>query len=327
MTLKSNKIQRNINKSKTFKKRVINFLNRTNNKNSSKNCSNEIIINHCAQTHKNNEPPRKNKRKNKTIFNTININMNNFSNFQISNNNNKELIEKKTLKKKKYYDDYQLNEMEYNEAVQLDKRPFFQMYWSILKREHMIIFLFYLDDYNIPCIKFARAFFLICTDMALNVFFFSDDSMHKIYLNYGKYNFIQQIPQIVYTTIVSQLIQVFICFLSLTDKHVYQIKDLTKIKKNEIFHILNCIRIKLLGFFLVTIILFIFYWYLISTFCEIYINTQSAFIKDSIISLITGLLYPFALYLFPCILRKIALNDSNKRLKIIYKLSYIIPIF
>jgi hypothetical protein len=163
--------------------------------------------------------------------------------------------------------------------------------------------------------------------MALNVFFFSDDSMHKIYLNYGKYNFIQQIPQIVYTTIVSQLIQVFICFLSLTDKHVYQIKDLTKIKKNEIFHILNCIRIKLLGFFLVTIILFIFYWYLISTFCEIYINTQSAFIKDSIISLITGLLYPFVLYLFPCILRKIALNDSNKRLKIIYKLSYIIPIF
>ena len=253
--------------------------------------------------------------------------MNNFSNIQINSNNNKELIEKKTLKKKKYYDDYQLNEMEYNEAVQLDKRPFFQMYWSILKREHMIIFLFYLDDYNIPCIKFARAFFLICTDMALNVFFFSDDSMHKIYLNYGKYNFIQQIPQIVYTTIVSQLIQVFIYFLSLTDKNVYQIKDLKKVKKNEIFHILNCIRIKILGFFLVTIILFIFYWYLITTFCEIYINTQSAFIKDSLISFITGLLYPFVLYLFPCILRKISLNDSNKRLKIIYKLSYIIPIF
>ena len=29
--------------------------------------------------------------------------------------------------------------------------------------------------------------------MALNTFFFSDDSMHKLFLNYGKYNFIQQI--------------------------------------------------------------------------------------------------------------------------------------
>ena len=325
--LKSDKIQRNVNKSKTFKNRVINFINVTNKKITTRNCSKEFIINHCIQIHKNNEPPRKNKKKSKTIINTININLNNFSNLQKNSNDNiKESIEAKTLKKKKYYDDYQLNEMEYNEALQLDKRTFFQMYWSILKREHTIIFLFYLDDYNIPCIKFARVFFLICTDMALNVFFFSDDSMHKIYLDYGKYNFIQQIPQIVYSTIVSQLIQVFISFLSLTDKHVYQIKDL-KIKKNEIFHILNCIRIKILGFFLVTSILFIFYWYIISSFCEIYINTQIAFIKDSIISFITGIFYPFILYLFPCILRKIALNDSNKRFKIIYKLSYIIPFF
>ena len=60
--------------------------------------------------------------------------------------------------------------------------------------------------------------------MAMNVFFFSDDSMHKVFLNYGKYNFIQQIPQIVYTTIISQLLEVFLCYLSLIDKHIYRIK-------------------------------------------------------------------------------------------------------
>ena len=46
--------------------------------------------------------------------------------------------------------------------------------------------------------------------MAMNVFFFSDDSMHKLYLNYGKYDFIQQIPQITYSTIITQIIEIFL---------------------------------------------------------------------------------------------------------------------
>ena len=163
--------------------------------------------------------------------------------------------------------------------------------------------------------------------MILNVFFFSDDSMHKIYLDYGKNNFIQQIPQFIYTTIVSQLLQIFICYLSLTDKYIYQIKGLEKKKKKKIFKILKCIKLKLIGFFTFTILLFAFYWYLISTFCAVYINTQIVFIKNSIFSFIIGLLYPFVLYLFPTILRKIALNDKKKRLEFIYKLSDVIPFF
>ena len=67
----------------------------------------------------------------------------------------------------------------------------------------------------------------------MNVFFFSDATMHKIFLNYGKYDFIQQIPQIIYSTIVSQIIEVFLCFLSMTDKYIYEIKNLKPSKKNK----------------------------------------------------------------------------------------------
>ena len=66
--------------------------------------------------------------------------------------------------------------------------------------------------------------------------------MHKLYINYGKYDFFQQIPQIVYSTIISQLIEVFLCFLSLTDKYIYQIKPLLKEgKTNNISEIIKCI--------------------------------------------------------------------------------------
>ena len=164
----------------------------------------------------------------------------------------------------------------------------------------------------------------------MNVFFFSDDSMHRLYVDYGKYNFIQQIPQIIYSTALSQALGILLCYLSLTDKHFYQIKGLEgeNINKPIIFNILKCIKYKLLVFFGFTLILFVFYWYFISSFCAVYQNTQEAFIKDSYSSFLTGLLCPFVLYLFPTILRIIALKDDiKKRFKFIYKLSEIIPIF
>ena len=227
-------------------------------------------------------------------------------------------------------DDYELNELEYLEAIELDKRPFSQIYWVLLKRNQLILFTFFsCGDYNINYVKYARFIFLVCTDMAMNVFFFTDDSMHKIYLNYGKYDFVQQIPQILYSTGLSQLLELFLCYLCFTDKHIYQIKKINNngLNKEEVLKILRCIKLKLIGFFVFTSVFFAFYWYIIACFCTVYQNTQIIFIKDSISSFLTGLIYPFVLYLFPAILRVIALNHKQKNLKCIYKLSDIIPIF
>lgn len=248
-------------------------------------------------------------------------NMNDSS--KINNLNESEIIKEEKL------DDYELSELEYLPAIELDKRPFSQIYWSTLKRNHIVLLTFFSwNDYNIYYIKFARFLFLISTDMALNVFFFTDDSMHKIYLNYGKYDFIQNIPQMIYTTAISQLIEVFLSYLSMTDKHIYQIKHLkdVKMKKTIIFQNFKCIKLKLIGFFIFTFVFFAFYWYLISCFCAVYENTQVIFIKDSISTFFTRLSYPFVLYLIPSSLRILALRDVNKKRTFIYKLSDIIPI-
>ena len=245
--------------------------------------------------------------------------------------NESEKSKSKDKKEVQQLDDFELNNLEYLEAMELDKRQFSQIYWSLLKREHIILFTFFSwNDYNIIYVKMARFIFLVATDMAMNVFFFSDDSMHKVYLNYGKYNFVQQIPQIIYSTAISQLLEVFLCFLSLTDKYFYQVKSLKNDKniKEKIFVILRCVKIKLISFFVFTFIYFAFYWYFVSAFCAVYQNTQTIYIKDSISSFLTGLLYPFVLYLIPAVLRILSLHDVNKkRLKFVYKLSDIIPFF
>ena len=165
--------------------------------------------------------------------------------------------------------------------------------------------------------------------MAFNVFFFSDDSMHKIFISYGKYDFIQQIPQITYSTIISQLIEIFLCFLSLTDKHFYEIKSLKKDEKNKMLSIVQCVKQKVTFFYIITFLMFAFYWYSIACFCAVYRNTQSAFIKDSISSFILGLLYPFILYFFPAVLRIISLRAGKVKLSCscLYKTSDLIPFF
>ena len=244
-----------------------------------------------------------------------------------SQNNN---LNESEITKEENLDDYELSDLDYLAAIELDKRPFSQIYWSNLKRNHIILLTFFsCHDYNIYYIKFARFLFLISTDMALNVFFFTDKSMHKIYLNYGKYDFVQSIPQMVYTTVISQLIEVFLSYLSMTDKHIYQIKHLKdeSMKKTIIFQSFKCIKLKLIGFFVFTFVFFAFYWYFISCFCAVYQNTQVIFIKDSISTFFSGLAYPFVVYLIPSSLRVLALKDTNKKRTFIYKLSDIIPIF
>ena len=159
------------------------------------------------------------------------------------------------------------------------------------------------------------------TDMAMNVFFFSNDSMHKIFLNYGKYNFIQQIPQILYSTIVSNLVETFLCYLSLTDKHIYEIKNsIQSHEKLQIIQILRCVQLKLITFFIFTFILYLSFWYIVAAFCAVYENTQKIFLKDVLSSFVTSLIEPFIIYLFPSALRIISLRCSKHGLKCIYKL-------
>ena len=164
--------------------------------------------------------------------------------------------------------------------------------------------------------------------MALNVFFFSDESMHNIYISGGEYNFIGQLAQMIYSTIVSQLLQIFINYLTMTDIQYYQIKELLKeknIDQKQILSVMKCVKNKIIIFYVFTFLLFIFFWYLISAFCAVYVNTQRIFITDSITSFLMGLLYPFILYLAPAGLRILSLR--KKKLKFIYSLSDKIPFF
>ena len=237
-------------------------------------------------------------------------------------NNNKDII---------IYDDYQLNHSNYEEAILLDKRGFFKTYWSILKRDDLFLYTFIsCNDYNLFYVKIEKFLFLFCTLMTINLFFFADKSIHKYYLNGVKYIFVDQIFQIAISIIITHIVEIPLCFLSMTDRYIYKIRAIPKekISGKIIFRILKEIRVKLIIFYTITLIISLFYWYAVSAFCAVYPNTQKLYIVDCLLSLVLYIIDPFIIYALLTILRVISLKSINsKKLNWLYKFSRFFPIF
>ena len=245
---------------------------------------------------------------------------------------NKERIRLNILKndsKYKSLSDQELNTLEYELALELDKRTYFQYYWSLLKRNQLLLFSFIpVYDYNIATIKIALFLLSFSLYFSINGFFFSDDTMHKVYEDKGKYGFIYRIPQIFYSTLVSTVINMILKALSLSEKNILQIKEISdlKVAKEKSKEIECCLKIKFIIFFILGLCLMIFFWYFITLFCAVYNNTQIILIRDTIISFSVSLLYPFGLNLLPGIFRMHALKAKNKDKEYIYKIGMIIAL-
>ena len=229
----------------------------------------------------------------------------------------------------KSYNDQELNTLAYELAIIIDKRTYFQYYWSLLKKKQLILFtILPANDYNLFSLKIALFLLSFSLYFTINGFFFSDETMHKIHEDNGAFNIIFRIPQILYSSIISAFINMILKLLSLSENNILELKqekDLKKAtKKSKI--IKNCINIKFIIFFILSIIFLSFFWYFISCFCAVYVNTQMILIKDTLISFSLSMIYPFELNLLPGLFRIPALRAKNKDKKLLYKISGLIAL-
>ena len=236
--------------------------------------------------------------------------------------NNKNLkINKKRIEN--IYNDFEINSLVYKEALKYDKRTYIEYYFSLLKRKQIFLFTFYINnDYNSKTIKICLLLFSFSLYYIVNTLFFNDVTMHKIYVNKGKYNLINQISNIIFSSLISSIINVILKYFSLTEKNIIEMK-FNKEKENNIT-IKKCLKIKFILFFILNFLFLILFWYYISCFCAIYKNTQFHLIKDTLISFGLSLLYPVGLCLLPGIFRIHSLRASKQDKECLYKLRSII---
>ena len=198
----------------------------------------------------------------------------------ILNNNEKELnsdVNKQKIKAIIDINDYELNSLNYKDAIKLDKRSYLQYYWSLIKAKQLLIFTFYnTKDYNSYIIKIELFLFSFALYLTVNALFFTENKIHTIYEEEGIFNFINNLPQIIYSTVISSIINFIIKTLSLTEKTILEIKQ----EKNQInldekvLKVINRLKLKFILYYIVSNVFLIFFWFYISCFCAVYRNTQ-----------------------------------------------------
>ena len=241
----------------------------------------------------------------------------------VPNNKNIEDI-KENAEKILVFNDDELNGLSYDEAKKFDHRTYCLYYISLLKTNHEIVFtFFYNSDYNSKIIKINLFIIGFTLFFAMNTLFFNDNTMHKIYEDRGTFDLLYQMPQIIYSSIISGIFKFLLTKFALTEELILNIKGnkntedldkrVTSVKKN--------IKIYFIFYFIISTIILLFFWYYISMFCAIYMNTQTHLLKDTLISYAISFISPFFIYLIPGFFRIPASTNRNAQRKYLYNCS------
>ena len=250
-------------------------------------------------------PPLKGKRKSRMNPKNHNLNITNNKYENINHNSIDELSKKESIIQKTReimaQNDEELNQLSYKFALQYDNRTYCEYYISLIKTKHNLIFtFFYSKDYNSRIIKIDLFLIDFVINFAINAFFFDDDTMHQLYEDNGKFDLIYQIPQIIYSTIISYAINALLNCFALSEDYILALKQ-NKINKNldkKKVVLYKKLKILFFSYFIISSIFLLLFWYYISMFCAIYKNTQIHLIKDTLISFGISLFSPFVFFYF-----------------------------
>ena len=321
--IRKNNLNHNFRKGNNFFNNPLsNLINKNNNKINNRNNKGKVQL-----PLKNNYLSQNLSKRQKR---TNNYNPNNL-NSRVNNKNLNTIQKKKERVRKIFeYTDEEKNLLEYNSAKKYDKRKYCGYYKSLLKTKHIFIFSFFqTNDYNARIVKIDLFFVSFAIYYTVSGLFFDDKTMHKIYVSSGSFNLEYQISKIVYSFLISVVINKIFSLLALTDGAIIKLKedknkeDSDERKKN----LENNIKIKLVFYFIISFLFLLYFWYYIAMFGTIYKNTQLHLLKDTIISFGLSMLYPFIIYLFPGFFRIPALSNGKKYRKSMYNFSKFLQLF
>ena len=217
-----------------------------------------------------------------------------------------------------------MNILKYEFAIKKDERSFLEYYWALLKRNELFFFSFFPNiDYNSRSIKLFFFFHSFSFSYTINAVFFDDSTMHKIYEEKGQYYFVHRLPQKIITSLITILVDLIIRTLSLSERNIIRIKRESEMKRAIILSkkVYKVLKIKFSLFFILTFILLLFFWYYLGCFCAVYKNTQIYLLKDTLLSYLLSLLYPFAIYFFIAAFRICSLKSEEKNKACLYNIS------
>ena len=214
------------------------------------------------------------------------------------------------------YTDEELREMDFEQALRNENRSFFRIYLAILIDEHIILNTFFTDVYlELRTIKLSFLVFSFEISFFLNALFYTDEYISEAYHNDGVLDFFSSLPKTLYSFIVTLVVSNLLKILSNSKKQFTKIIKERKNKKDYIEKTdneLTKLRKKLTIYYIIIFILGISFYYYVSAFCAVYINSQKFWLYGCLESLALDLSTPFLICLVITSLRYLGLKKHTK---------------
>ena len=226
------------------------------------------------------------------------------------------------------YSNSELANMPFNLAIEYDKRNYLEIYFGTIKYNHLIWFTFIIREYgNNIFLKLLMLIFFILLLFLMNLFLFSDNDFTNFYWRKGKYDFGNDIPMALASTLICLFINMFIRIIlhdkKNQDKVVKQLNNTMSINETNVEMNIQAEKSnrKIIVFSIIGILVIIINFIYFISFGGIFINSQTYLLFRILYSLIVSFVIPFIFCIIYALLRYLGLT---KKLKLIYEISLIL---
>ena len=158
---------------------------------------------------------------------------------------------------------------------------------------------------------------MVALCLVLNVLFIDDAIIHHIYINKGKFDILFIFTKVVYANIITYFLKIILTPIISSEKLYISLKK-TKFKR-----LIGNLGIKFVIFFFLTTLLLLVFWIYLISFFGVYQKTQIFVLEIFGFSFATVLILPFIISIIPSILR-IKKKKKGKDRNYAYKLSQLI---
>ena len=142
--------------------------------------------------------------------------------------------------RKNYLIEDELNDLDYEYYRNIEDRKWYKIYWSVFKSKYDFINTFFIfnkyKDFRFYWIKIMIYINSIIISIIVNIAFFWDDTMHKIYEDDGEYNILYRLPKIFISDLIMNIISyIFVGLIDYQGNFVELKNNLNKnINNNDI---------------------------------------------------------------------------------------------
>ena len=229
---------------------------------------------------------------------------------------------------------YNLTNYDYDTALKYDKRTFWRVLYIVMLTKDNILNTFILKSpLESQPLRISLLIFAYSCNLALNtLFYFSDnisDKYHYTGNNLFWYTLFNNALISVISTILSLVLGSILKAMTDSKKSIENEfkKEEEKMRKDEKYTVsnerkeviikninssLSCLKLKMIIFVALDFILLLFFFYFVTSFCEVYQSTQVSWISDAVFSIIISFPIELAISLAITIVYKLSLKNKWK---------------